>query len=447
MTHTSCYIKTFDCQMNTYDSDKIADVLNHTHGITRLESPEKADILVMITCSVREKAEEKVYSELGRWHKDFKKKNPNIKICVGGCVASQEGKRIQQKLPFVDIVFGPQTIHRLPELIRRSTVQNKRQMDISFPEIEKFDYIPQSTPNGYSAYVSIMEGCSKYCSYCIVPYTRGEEFSRPFDKVLAEVASLEQRGIKEIVFLGQNVNDYQGIMEDGSYASLALLIHYTAALKGIERIRFTTSHPSSFSDDLIQCYAEEPKLANHLHLPVQSGSDRILSKMKRTYTALEYKHKMNKLKKARPGITISSDFIVGFPGETDEDFEKTLALVEDIGFDKSYSFIYSKRPGTPAASLEDNVTDEAKKRRLYQLQRALSIQEEKHSESMLNTTQRVLVTGMSKKTDGERQQYNMAGRTESNRVVHFAGSPSDEGCIKDVVIKKALKNALLGEYL
>lgn len=440
-----CYIKVFGCQMNVYDADKVADVLKLSHGIQRTQSPNDANILIMITCSIREKAEEKVYSELGRWRADFKRQRPDVMICVGGCVASQEGKKIQQKLPFVDIIFGPQTLHRLPALINRYKETGKSQIDISFPQIEKFDYIPMTKTDQYSAYVSVMEGCSKYCSYCIVPYTRGKEVSRPFDDVLAETANLASQGVKEIIFLGQNVNDYIGLMDDGTQGSLAILIHYAAKIDGIERIRFTTSHPNAFGDDLIDCYANQPVLANHLHLPVQSGSDRILSKMKRDYTALEYKQIINRLRRYRPGITISSDFIVGFPGETDDDFQRTCDLVDAIGFDKSYSFCFSPRPGTPAASLKDDISMDVKKKRLEHLQYLLSRHEERISQSMLGSHQQVLVMGASKKQD--QSKTTIYGRTPSNRIIHFDGSLNLCGQFKTIRVEQSLKNCLRGTLI
>ncbi|MCX7124172.1 MAG: tRNA (N6-isopentenyl adenosine(37)-C2)-methylthiotransferase MiaB, partial [Gammaproteobacteria bacterium] len=350
MTHKKLYIKTHGCQMNEYDSNKMRDVLHASHGLTLTDDPYDADVILFNTCSVREKAEEKVFSDLGR-AREIKLKKPNLIIGVGGCVASQEGSAIIKRAPYVDMVFGPQTLHRLPELMDAAIKTKKPSVDISFPEIEKFDFLPEAKVDGPTAMVSIMEGCSKYCSFCVVPYTRGTEISRPFDSVIAEIAQLTAQGVKEITLLGQNVNDYRGLMHDGNIADLALLVHYVAAIDGMERIRFTTSHPSAFSQNLIDAYAEEPKLANHLHLPVQSGSDRILAAMKRNYTALEYKSKIRALRKVRPDICISSDFIIGFPGETDDDFKATMNLVEEVGFDFSFSFIYSRRPGTPAASL------------------------------------------------------------------------------------------------
>lgn len=409
-----------------------------THGLEPTDSPEDADVILLNTCSVREKAQEKVFSELGRW-RPLKEKNPDLIIGVGGCVASQEGDVILKRAPFVDVVFGPQTLHRLPELIEQSRTKKQPAMDISFPEIEKFDRLPEPRAEGPTAFVSIMEGCSKYCSFCIVPYTRGEEISRPFDDVIAEIATLTAQGVKEITLLGQNVNDYRGLMHDGNLADLALLIHYVAAIDGIERIRFTTSHPLAFSDTLIQAYAEEPKLANHLHLPVQSGSDRILSRMKRNYTALEFKSKIRKLRQVRPDISISSDFIVGFPGETDKDFEATIDLIQAIGFDHSYSFIYSPRPGTPAANLPDDVSLDVKKQRLSILQDRIKQKAQAISQSMVGTTQRILVTGPSK-----RDPHQLSGRTENNRLVHFEGSRELIGHMVDILITEAKPNSLRG---
>src|SRR3990167_9011991 len=407
------YIKTHGCQMNEYDSDKMADVLNTSHHLTRTNNPYEADVILFNTCSIREKAQEKVFSELGKLKK-LKKNNPNLLIGVGGCVASQEGEAIVERAPYVDIVFGPQTLHRLPELIELRLKNKTASIDISFPEIEKFDRMPEAKANGPTAFVSIMEGCSKYCSFCVVPYTRGTEISRPFDDVITEIVGLSLQNVKEITLLGQNVNDYRGLMHDGKIADLALLIHYVAAIDVIERIRFTTSHPSAFSPSLIHAYAEEPKLANHLHLPVQSGSDRILAAMKRNYTTLEYKSKIRQLRQVRPNISITSDFIVGFPGETDQDFEATMNLIADIGFDFSFSFIYSRRPGTPAADLPDDVPMEIKKQRLAILQNRIDQNTMEISQKMVGTTQTLLVTADPKKDPNE-----MSGRTENNRVVNF----------------------------
>lgn len=434
------HIQTHGCQMNEYDSNKMIDVLQAYYpSISLTDNPEEADIALLNTCSIREKAQDKVFSALGRWRK-IKAKRPSMIIGVGGCVASQEGDAIIKRAPYVDLVFGPQTLHRLPELIKEREKLGKPSIDISFPEIEKFDRLPEPRAEGPSAFVSIMEGCSKYCSFCVVPYTRGEEISRPFDDVIAEIVTLAEQGVKEINLLGQNVNDYEGQMHDGNIADLALLIHYVAAIDEIERIRFTTSHPSAFSDNLIQAFAEEPKLANHLHLPVQSGSDRILSAMKRNYTALEYKSKIRKLLKVRPDICLSTDIIIGFPGETDADFEATMNLVHEMGFDISYSFIYSQRPGTPAAALPDDVPMEVKKQRLKILQNRINTNALRISQNMVGSTQAVLVTGPSKK-DPE----IISGRTENNRVVNFKGPMSLCGQIAQVKITEALPNSLRGE--
>ena len=435
------YLQTHGCQMNEYDSQKIIELMEEHHGARVTSEPEQADILVLNTCSIREKAEDKVYSEVGRWHL-LKKKSPQKIIAVGGCVASQEGENIVKRAPYVDIVFGPQTLHRLPDLIKQHQQTGKAAVDISFPAIEKFDTLPQTQNSGPSAYVSIMEGCSKYCSYCIVPYTRGEEISRPFDDVLHEVVHVAEKGAREINLLGQNVNDYDGLMADGGRADLALLIHYLAALDSVQRIRYTTSHPTAFHDSLIQAYAEEPKLANHLHLPIQSGSDRILMAMKRGYTALQYKSKIRQLRAVRPNISISSDFIVGFPGETDADFEKTLQLVENIGFDKSFSFIYSRRPGTPAANLPDNVSLEHKKKRLAKLQAMLNASTDAISQRMIDTIEPVLVTGTSKK-----HAHELSGRTENNRIVNFVGNPRLIGHIVPLRITDVYANSLRGEVV
>ncbi|VAW55872.1 tRNA-i(6)A37 methylthiotransferase [hydrothermal vent metagenome] len=435
------YIKTFGCQMNEYDSTKMHDVLAESEEIIKVDTPEEADILLLNTCSIREKAQEKVFSLLGKW-KHWKKDNPNLVIGVGGCVASQEGAAIRRRAPHVDMVFGPQTLHRLPEMVKGVDVNHKPVVDISFPEIEKFDNLPEPKADGPSAFVSIMEGCSKYCTFCVVPYTRGEEISRPFDDILTEIAQLAGQGVREINLLGQNVNAYQGLMHDGERADLALLIHYVAAIEGIDRIRFTTSHPVEFSDALIQAFAEVPELVTFVHLPVQSGSDRVLAAMKRGHMVLEYKSKIRKLREARPGLTVSSDFIIGFPGETDADFEQTLQLIEEIGFDHSYSFVYSARPGTPAASLEDNVPMEIKKARLAILQKRINEMAMAISKSMENTVQRVLVERASRKGVGQ-----MAGRTENNRVVNFDGAERLIGHFVDVRITKALNNSLQGEFI
>lgn len=434
--------------MNEYDSSKMADVLHGSHGLELTENPEAADVILLNTCSIREKAQEKVFSDLGRF-RPLKNNRPNLIIGVGGCVASQEGETIVKRAPYVDIVFGPQTLHRLPELIEQNLKNKKPAVDISFPEIEKFDRLPEPKMNGPTALVSIMEGCSKYCSFCVVPYTRGEEISRPFDDVLAEIVSLAEQGVREITLLGQNVNDYRGLMHDGSIGSLALLIHYIAAIDKIDRIRFTTSHPSAFSDDLIEAYAQEPKLADHLHLPVQCGSDRILAAMKRNYTILEYKSKIRKLRKVRPNISLSSDFIVGFPGETENDFEATLNLIQEIGFDHSYSFIYSPRPGTPAAQLPDDVTLETKKKRLALLQHRIQQNAQKISESMLGTEQKILVTGLSKMNSKKNTQdtQELSGRTENNRVVNFNGDCQLIGKMIMIKIIEVKHYSLHGELI
>lgn len=435
------YIKTNGCQMNEYDSSKMADVLFESHGFEQTENAADADIILLNTCSIREKAQEKVFSQLGQW-RQYKETNPNLIIGVGGCVASQEGGELVKRAPFVDLVFGPQTLHRLPAMLEECIASRKPVVDISFPEIEKFDHLPKPRAEGPIAFVSIMEGCSKYCSYCVVPYTRGEEISRPFDDVLAECYQLANQGVREINLLGQNVNDYRGIMDNGDIADLALLIQYIAAIDGLGRIRFTTSHPLAFSDNLINAFAEVPKLANHLHLPVQSGSDRILNLMKRGYTALEYKAKIRKLRQVRPDIRLSTDIIVGFPGESDEDFAATMNLVQDIGFDTSFSFIFSKRPGTPAANLPDDTPLEVKKQRLSQLQERLLWQASQYSQAMIGRTERVLVTGPSKK---DPKQW--AGRTECNRVVNFDGPENIQGLFVDVLITDAQPNSLRARFL
>ncbi|HAT1772826.1 TPA: tRNA (N6-isopentenyl adenosine(37)-C2)-methylthiotransferase MiaB [Legionella pneumophila] len=435
------YIKTNGCQMNEYDSSKMAEVLYASHGLVKTDQVEDADVILLNTCSIREKAQEKVFSQLGQW-REYKAKNPHVLIGVGGCVASQEGSDIIKRAPFVDIVFGPQTLHRLPALLNERLEKNKSVVDISFPEIEKFDHLPAPRAEGPTAFVSIMEGCSKYCSFCVVPYTRGEEISRPFDDVLAECYQLATQGVREINLLGQNVNDYRGTMDNGDIADLALLIHYIAAIDGIGRIRFTTSHPLAFSENLINAYAEVPELANHLHLPVQSGSDRILSLMKRGYTALEFKSKIRKLRKIRPDIRLSTDIIVGFPGETDKDFQDTMDLVHEIGFDTSFSFIYSPRPGTPAANLPDDTPMEVKKQRLQILQNRLLMNAARYSESMIGSTQKILVTGFSKKSSQQ-----LSGRTECNRVVNFDGPSHLIGQFIDVQISDALPNSLRGRLL
>jgi tRNA-2-methylthio-N6-dimethylallyladenosine synthase len=435
------FIKTFGCQMNEYDSAKMADVLAAAEGMEATDKAEEADVILLNTCSVREKAQEKVFSELGRI-KQLKRDNPHLLIGVGGCVASQEGDAIIARAPYVDMVFGPQTLHRLPELVRARRSSGRAQVDVSFPEIEKFDHLPEAKVEGASAFVSVMEGCSKYCTYCIVPYTRGAEVSRPFDDVIAEAVQLAEKGVKEITLLGQNVNAYRGEMHDGGSADLALLLHYLAEVPGIERLRFTTSHPMEFGQSLIDAYAEIPKLCNHLHLPVQSGSDRILAAMRRGYTTLEYKSIIRKLRKVRPDISIASDFIVGFPGETDADFEATLKLVEEVNFDASFSFIFSPRPGTPAAELDNDVAPEIAKQRLERLQAQLQRQAEAISATMVGAVQRVLVEGVSKKDARE-----LSGRTDNNRVVNFAGNPRLIGTLVDVTVTAALPHSLRGEIV
>lgn len=435
------FIQTFGCQMNEYDSDKMADVLHAHGGVERTDKPEDADIILLNTCSVREKAQEKVFHQLGRW-RHLKQSNPDLLIAVGGCVASQEGAAIVRRANFVDVVFGPQTLHRLPELFDARRRTGRAQVDISFPEIEKFDHLPPARVEGASAFVSIMEGCSKYCTFCVVPYTRGEEVSRPFDDVLAEVAQLAEQGVKEITLLGQNVNAYRGPMHDGEIADLALLLEYISAMPGIERLRYTTSHPNEFSDRLIDAYARLPKLVSHLHLPVQSGSDRVLTAMKRGYTALEYKSKVRKLRAARPDISLSSDFIIGFPGETEAEFEATMKLIEDVGFDASFSFLYSARPGTPAADLADDTPQALKTERLMRLQKRIEDQALAISQSMVGSVQRVLVESLSRKDAGE-----LAGRTDNNRIVNFVGQPRLIHQFVDVRITEALPHSLRGEVV
>lgn len=435
------YIKTMGCQMNEYDSEKMADVLRASHGYELTTNPEEADLLLVNTCSIREKAQEKVFSELGRW-RAWKDKRPELMIGVGGCVASQEGEGIRKRAPFVDMVFGPQTLHRLPELVNEASNKGQGVVDVSFPEIEKFDCLPDPRAEGPTAFVSVMEGCSKYCSFCVVPYTRGEEISRPLDDVIVEVVSLARQGVREINLLGQNVNAYRGPMHDGNVADLATLIYYVAAVDGVERIRFTTSHPVEFTDSLIQAYAEVPKLANYLHLPVQHGSDRVLAAMKRGHTALEYKNKIRKLRQARPDISLSSDFIVGFPGETDADFEALMNLIADVGFDQSFSFIYSPRPGTPAAGLVDDTPMETRKQRLQLLQARINQQALEISRGMVGTTQKVLVEKPSKKDPRQ-----MSGRTENMRWVNFDGDKTLVGQFVDVVITEALPNSLRGRLV
>jgi tRNA-2-methylthio-N6-dimethylallyladenosine synthase len=434
------FIKTFGCQMNEYDSDKMLDVMRAAEGYEPTQDVEEADLILFNTCSVREKAQEKVFSDLGRVRH---LKERGVQIGVGGCVASQEGAEIIKRAPYVDIVFGPQTLHRLPQLLEQRRVQARPQVDISFPEIEKFDHLPPARVEGASAFVSIMEGCSKYCSYCVVPYTRGEEVSRPFDDVLVEVAGLADQGVKEITLLGQNVNAYRGPMGDtAEIADFALLLEYVAEIPGIERLRFTTSHPNEFTPRLIEAYARIPKLANHLHLPVQHGSDHILMAMKRGYTAMEYKSTVKKLRAIRPDLAMSSDFIVGFPGETEEDFAKMMKLIDDIGFDNSFSFIFSPRPGTPAANLHDETPGDVKLKRLHQLQAVINTHIKTISEQRVGTVQRILVEGASKRDADE-----LMGRTECNRVVNFAGQPRLVGQMVDVTITEAKAYTLRGEVL
>jgi tRNA-2-methylthio-N6-dimethylallyladenosine synthase len=434
------FIKTFGCQMNEYDSQKMRDVLHESHGLEETDQAEDADVLLLNTCSIREKAQEKVFSLLGQW-RPWKEKNPNLIIGVGGCVASHEGDAIRQRAPYVDLVFGPQTLHRLPEMLN-AAIANEPVVDISFPEIEKFDRLPEPRSEGPTAFVSIMEGCSKYCTFCVVPYTRGTEISRPFDDVITEVAQLAAQGVREVNLLGQNVNAYRGQMEDGEIADLALLIRYVAAIEGIERIRYTTSHPVEFSDSLIEAYADVPELVDHLHLPVQSGSDRILMQMKRGHSAFEYKQKIKKLREIRPNISMSSDFIIGFPGETDADFEHTMSLIEEIGFDHSFSFIYSRRPGTPAAELPDDVPHDVKQARLARLQHVINNSTQQISREMVGTVQRILVDRPSRKDASE-----MSGRTENNRVVNFKGPASLIGEFVDVQITEAFTNSLRGKLV
>jgi tRNA-2-methylthio-N6-dimethylallyladenosine synthase len=435
------FIQTQGCQMNEYDSAKMLDVLNASHGMEAADAPEQADVLLLNTCSIREKAQEKVFSQLGHWRR-LKEKNPNIVIGVGGCVASQEGEALHKRAPCVDIVFGPQTLHRLPEMLEWVRSRRLPVVDISFPEIEKFDRLPEPRAEGPTAFVSIMEGCSKYCTFCVVPYTRGEEVSRPFDYVIAEIVQLAAQGVREVTLLGQNVNAYRGAMADGTTADLAVLIEYVAAIDGIDRIRYTTSHPIEFADALIGVYARVPQLVNHLHLPVQSGSDRILSLMKRAHTVLEYKAKIRKLRALRPNISLSSDFIVGFPGETNTDFQATMDLIEDIGFDQSFSFIYSPRPGTPAAAMPDPVPIAVKKQRLQTLQHRINEMAQMTSRRMVGTTEPVLVEGPSRK-----DPRWLAGRTENNRVVNFRGDAELIGRFADVRIMEALANSLRGELV
>ncbi len=433
------YIKTFGCQMNEYDSDKMADVMGASEGLTPTSTPEDADVILFNTCSVREKAQEKVFHDLGRV-RHLKQANPNLIIGVGGCVASQEGAAIVARAPFVDVVFGPQTLHRLPELIAKKRETGRAQVDISFPEIEKFDHLPPARVEGSSAFVSIMEGCSKYCTFCVVPYTRGEEVSRPFDDVIAEVARLAEHGVKEVTLLGQNVNAYQGALHEGGTADFAFLLEMVHEIPGVERIRYTTSHPREMTQRLIECYGKLPKLVSHLHLPVQSGSDRILAAMKRGHTVLEFKSIVRKLREQRPDLCLSSDFIVGFPGETEADFEATMKLIKELDFDASFSFIYSKRPGTPASDYPDDVSAELKTQRLMRLQAQIEAQAQQVNQAMVGTAQRVLVEGRARKNADE-----LAGRTDNNRIVNFAGQPRLVGQFVDVTITQALPHSLRGE--
>ncbi len=432
------YIKTYGCQMNEYDSAKMVDVLQASHGLMPVALPEEADVLLLNTCSVREKAQEKVFSQLGRW-RELKQARPELIIGVGGCVASQEGAAIQQRAPYVDLVFGPQTLHRLPEMLSTVMREHRPVVDISFPEIEKFDCLPEPRAEGPTAFVSIMEGCSKYCTFCVVPYTRGEEVSRPFDDVITEVGLLAAQGVREVTLLGQNVNAYRGMMDDGDSADLALLISYVAAIEGIDRIRYTTSHPVAVTDSLIQVYAEVPELVSHLHLPVQSGSDRILAMMKRGYTLVEYKARIRQLREVRPDLSLSSDFIIGFPGETAADFQATLDLIAEMEFDHSFSFVYSPRPGTLAADMPDDVALEIKQQRLALLQQRISQRAAHYSRDMVGGVQRILVEGASRKNSVE-----LAGRTENNRVVNFPGEVALIGQFVDVRITQALPNSLRG---
>ncbi|WP_097065741.1 tRNA (N6-isopentenyl adenosine(37)-C2)-methylthiotransferase MiaB [Nitrosovibrio sp. Nv4] len=441
------YIKTFGCQMNEYDSDKMADVLHDAQGMEKTENPADADVILFNTCSVREKAQEKVFHDLGRV-RHLKASNPDLLIGVGGCVASQEGAEIVKRAPYVDLVFGPQTLHRLPQLISQRQATGRPQVDISFPEIEKFDHLPAARTEGVTAFVSIMEGCSKYCSFCVVPYTRGEEISRPLDDILTEIAGLASQGVKEVTLLGQNVNAYRGVIgyagegEEGEIGDLALLLEFIHEIPGIERIRYTTSHPREFTARLIQAYETLPKLVSHVHLPVQSGSDRILAAMKRGYTTLEYKSIIRRLRAARPDISLTSDFIIGFPGETEADFEATLKLVERVNFDGSFSFIYSPRPGTPAAELTDTTPHQIKLERLQRLQEKVEQQAQAVSRSMIGTTQRILIEGQSKKDASE-----LCGRTDNNRMVNFAGHPEKIGHFINVKITAALSHSLRGEIV
>jgi tRNA-2-methylthio-N6-dimethylallyladenosine synthase len=441
MTSSKLYIRTFGCQMNEYDSDKMADVLHAAEGTTTTASPEDADVILLNTCSVREKAQEKVFSDLGRI-KQLKQLKPDLIIGVGGCVASQEGAAIVARAPYVDVVFGPQTLHRLPQLIEARRRTGRPQVDVSFPEIEKFDHLPPPRVQGASAFVSIMEGCSKYCSFCVVPYTRGEEISRPFEDVLTEIADLADQGVKEVTLLGQNVNAYRGTTDGGSEADFAFLLEHVGAVPGIERIRYTTSHPKEFTQRLIDAYARLPALVSHVHLPVQSGSDRVLAAMKRGYTTLEYKSIVRRLRAVRPDVSLSSDFIVGFPGETEADFERTMALIDEVGFDASFSFLYSRRPGTPAADLQDDTPPPVKLARLQRLQQVINDNAARISAAMTGTTQRILVEGRSRRDADE-----LMGRTANNRVVNFAGPARLIGEMIEVRITEALPHSLRGELV
>lgn len=432
------YIKTFGCQMNEYDSARLADLLYESHGLERTSQAEQADVLLLNTCSVRERAQEKVFSQLGRW-REWKDERPQLVIGVGGCVASQEGEAIVRRAPYVDIVFGPQTLHRLPLLYDKTVASRRPAVDVSFPEIEKFDCLPPPRVTGARAYVSVMEGCSKYCSFCVVPYTRGEEFSRPFDDVLTELADLAQQDVREVTLLGQNVNAYRGALYRGGEVDFAQLLHYVSEIDGIERIRYTTSHPLEFTDDLIQAYADLPKLVSHLHLPVQSGSDRILALMKRRYTVAHYKDIITRLRTLRPQLSVSSDFIVGFPGETEADFQDTMDLIEDIDFDQSFSFVFSSRPGTPAAELDDDIPLEVKQERLCRLQTRINRTASQISRRMVGSVQRVLAEGPAKRGTSQ-----LCGRSDNNRVVNFPGSPEAVDEFIDVEITEALPNSLRG---
>lgn len=434
------YIKTYGCQMNEYDSAKTAELLAAEHGLELTDDPESADVLLVNTCSVREKAQEKVFSQLGKW-REMKAERPEVVIGVGGCVASQEGEAIRERAPFVDIVYGPQTLQRVPQLLTNVKVSRAPQVDVSFPEVEKFDQLPEARADGPTAFVSVMEGCSKYCTFCVVPYTRGEEFSRSFEEVLLEVADLAEQGVREVTFLGQNVNAYRGPRDDGGEADLALLIECAAAIDGIDRIRYTTSHPAEVTESLVEVHRSVPELVGHLHLPVQSGSDSVLARMKRLHGIDQYRDTVAQLREARPALSLSSDFIVGFPGETEQDFEQTMSLVRELNFDHSFSFVYSQRPGTPATELADDVPMDVKKGRLARLQALITTQSQAYSEAMVGTVQTVLVEGPSKKDKTE-----LRGRTENNRVVNFAGPMQAVGRFVDVTITAALSNSLRGRY-